>query len=90
MDNLPKNAVIIPHRELSHDALMGVIEQFVTRDGPDSGHTETSLEQKINHVLADLDKGVVLLVYDKTWNSCNILSKQEFMLMRHANPASGS
>ncbi|MEE4114316.1 MAG: YheU family protein, partial [Desulfobacteraceae bacterium] len=31
--------LVIPHRQLSPEALAGLIEEFVTRDGTDSGYT---------------------------------------------------
>jgi uncharacterized protein YheU (UPF0270 family) len=39
--------IIIPHDRLSQTALQGLIEEFVTRDGTDTGYTEGSLEKSI-------------------------------------------
>lgn len=46
------NAVKIPYDQLSPEALHGVIEEFVTRDGTDYGEVEIPLETKIAQVLA--------------------------------------
>jgi uncharacterized protein len=36
--------MIIPYEKLSQRALQGLIEEFVNRDGTDSGYTQKSLE----------------------------------------------
>jgi uncharacterized protein YheU (UPF0270 family) len=77
LGHLPEHVVIVPHRELSREALMGVIEQFVTRDGPDPGHTDTPLDRKIERVLESLDRGSAVLVFDASLNSCNILPRED-------------
>ena len=48
------NAVKIPHDQLSEEALKGVIEEFVTRNGTDYGEAEIPLETKIAQVLIQL------------------------------------
>jgi uncharacterized protein len=42
--------VLVPHTELSAEALRGVVESFVLREGTDYGEREFSLEQKLAHV----------------------------------------
>ena len=42
--------MIIPHRTLSPDALRGVIEAFVTREGTDYGAQEVPLDTKVLQV----------------------------------------
>ncbi|MBU1171725.1 MAG: YheU family protein [Proteobacteria bacterium] len=71
--------MIIPHRDLSPETLRSLIEQFVSRDGPDSGHADVSLDRKIESVLMDLDRGIAVLVYDSHLNSCNILLKGDII-----------
>jgi len=69
--------VIIPLARLSKEALTGVIEEFVTRDGTDYGIVEIDLEQKIRSVLRQLEKGEALIVYDETTMTTNIVLKDE-------------
>ncbi|MCX5880297.1 MAG: YheU family protein [Deltaproteobacteria bacterium] len=38
--------ITIPHDRLSQSALQGLIEEFVTRDGTDTGYTDGSLEEE--------------------------------------------
>ena len=69
--------MIIPFQKLSREALRGVIEEFVTRDGTDYGFIETDLEQKIDAVLRQLKNGDVFIVYDQDAETTNILSKED-------------
>ncbi|GIT23055.1 MAG: hypothetical protein CM1200mP40_27370 [Gammaproteobacteria bacterium] len=41
----------IPYTELSGDALRGVIEEFVSREGTEYGQREYTLEDKIKRVV---------------------------------------
>ena len=57
--------MIIPHQMLSPEALQGVIEAFVTREGTDYGIQDVSLATKIVQVRQQLDAGTAVLVYDE-------------------------
>lgn len=63
----------IPHRQLSADALQGVLEEFVTREGTDYGGESFSLAEKVSQVRVQLDRGDVELVYDQDTESCNVV-----------------
>ncbi len=69
--------MIIPYEQINPDALKGLIEEFVTRDGTDYGWDDTSLATKIAQVLQQLKQGSVVVVYDSELQSCNILPRQE-------------
>ena len=64
--------MIIPHKMLSLEALQGVIEAFVTREGTDYGTQDVSLATKVWQVRQQLDAGTVVLVYDEDTESCTI------------------
>jgi uncharacterized protein YheU (UPF0270 family) len=64
--------MIIPHRRLSPDALRGVIEAFVTREGTDYGSHEVPLATKVGQVRHQLDAGAAVIVYDADTDSCTI------------------
>ena len=64
--------MIISHRLLSPDALRGVIEAFVTREGTDYGAQEVPLAKKVFQVQQQLDAGTAVLVYDEDTASCTI------------------
>ena len=64
--------VVIPHGELSAEALRGVIESFVLREGTDYGEREYSLEQKVAHVRAQLERGQARILFDPQSNSVTL------------------
>jgi hypothetical protein len=65
--------MVIPHRQLTVEALRGVIEEFVTREGTDYGGVSVCLARKVQEVRDQLDRGDAVLVYDHGSNSCNIV-----------------
>jgi len=67
--------MIIPYEELSAEALRGLIEEFVTRPGTDTGYTEGSLEDNVEMVMMQLKLGDILVVYDATLQTANIVHK---------------
>lgn len=58
--------------DLSPEALRGLIEEFVTRDGTDYGAVERGVEEKIAQVLAQLRSGEARLVFDLETETANI------------------
>ena len=64
--------MIIPHRRLSPDALRGIIEAFVTREGTDYGAQEVPLATKVLQVRQQLDAGTAVIVYDQETESCTL------------------
>ena len=68
--------MIVPYEKLSPEALRGLIEEFVTRPGTDTGYTDGSLENNINMVMKQLKLGDVLVVYEESTLTANIVPKQ--------------
>jgi uncharacterized protein YheU (UPF0270 family) len=64
---------IIPINRLSKEALIGVIEEFVTRDGTDYGEGESDMETNFIAVRSKLEKGLAVLVFDDEPETTNIL-----------------
>ncbi len=54
----------IPCAELSVQALRGVIESFVLREGTDYGEREYSLEEKVAQVRAQIERGLARILFD--------------------------
>jgi uncharacterized protein YheU (UPF0270 family) len=72
-----EKGVVIPHHKLSSEALQGLLEEFVSRDGTDSGYTKLSLQQRVDQVRRQLDGGDAVIVYDETTQTANIVSNQD-------------
>lgn len=74
------NAVIIPYEQLSKEALNGVIEEFVTRNGTDYGETEITFETKIDQVLMQLKSKDAFIVFDHDSETSTIVNKDDQIL----------
>ncbi len=61
--------MIIPHHLLSPEALRGVIEAFVTREGTDYGEPAIPLDTTIMQIRQQLDAGTAVIVYDEATRS---------------------
>ena len=55
--------LVIPPNELSRDALLGVIDAFVLREGTDYGHRDIALDEKRARVMRLLESGAARIVY---------------------------
>lgn len=64
----------IPHAELSAEALRGVIESFVLREGTDYGEREHSLEQKVAQVRIQLERGLARILFDPESNTVTLVT----------------
>ena len=62
----------VPIAQLSEEALLGVIEEYITREGTDYGLQEFSLEQKVEQVKRQLSSGRAIIVFDPATESCGI------------------
>ena len=53
----------IPYTELSQEALLGIIDAFILREGTDYGHEEITIDQKRSRVLSMLQSGEAEIVF---------------------------
>lgn len=70
--------VEIPIEMLSADALTGIMDDFILREGTDYGTQEISLDSKRERVLKQLKSGKIKLVFDPNIESINLLTADEF------------
>ena len=68
--------VEVPHTELSTEALRAVIESFVLREGTDYGSREFTLEQKIAHVMAQIQSGEAQIMFDPNTETIDIVTRK--------------
>ena len=73
--NPPKSeqGLVIHHEKLSAEALQGLIEDVVTRNGTDNGYTQATLEQNVAMVMNQLRRRQVVVVYDESTQTANIV-----------------
>lgn len=68
--------IAIPHQALSADALRGVVESFVLREGTDYGEREWLLGQKLAHVIAQLEAGQAKIFFDPISETVDIVTTE--------------
>ena len=71
--------MIIPHDQLSQDALMGVLDDFILREGTDYGLQELAHHQKQERLMRQLEEGKVVVVFDPEDQSITIKDKKELL-----------
>ncbi len=69
--------MIIPYQQLSPEALQGLIEEYITRDGTDYGEQEINLSQKVQQLEQQMARGDVVVVFDVSSESVSLLSRQD-------------
>lgn len=70
--------MIIPPEQISHDALIGLIEEFITREGTDYGHANFDLSVKVEQVKRQLQHGEIVIIFDSTTESVNLMTKHQY------------
>ena len=67
-------AVEVSHTQLSAEALRGLVESFVNREGTDYGWKERSFESKVSDIMRQLESGEAVVVYDPESESISVVS----------------
>ena len=80
----PAEPVHVPTDALSAEALRGVIESFVLREGTDYGEREYSFEEKCAQVLAQVRRGEAHILYDPA--SASVTLEVTAGAARHRRP----
>lgn len=73
MEDEAREPVAIAVADLSPDALRGVVESFVNREGTDYGAVERTLEEKVSDVMRQLERGEARIVFDRETESVTIV-----------------
>lgn len=64
----------VDYRDLTPEALRGLIEEFITREGTEYGLREVSLDDKVRDIERQLASGEARIVYDRLEEQANIVS----------------
>ena len=72
----------IPIDKISHEALQGVIEEFISRAGTDYGEVEASQERKFRQVKSRLATGEAVLIFDDETETTNIFLANDPVLQK--------
>lgn len=74
--------MIIPPEQLSHETLISLIEEFISREGTDYGFVEMDLQTKTEMLKRQIDKGEVLIIFDAVSESVNLVLERDYSLER--------
>jgi hypothetical protein len=69
--------VLVPATSLSPEALDSLIQEFVTREGTDYGLREYSLQEKVQSVQRQLERGDVVIAFDLERESATLVLRSE-------------
>ncbi len=69
--------MLIPHASLSPDSLRGVVEEYVSREGTEYGDREYTMDEKVRHVLQQLERGEIFIDYDPDSSTCNLVTREQ-------------
>jgi uncharacterized protein YheU (UPF0270 family) len=72
----PLPPIVVPHDELSADALTGVIESFVLREGTDYGERDVDFATKVSQVRRQLERREAEIVFDPNTESIGIVVRK--------------
>ena len=65
----------IPYQKIPQELLVRLIESFVMREGTDYGHSDYSLNAKVDKVMSQLRQKKVVVTFDQETETFNIVPK---------------
>ena len=69
--------VEVPAERLSEQALRGVIDDFILREGTDYGLEETALQTKREQVMAQIRAGTAIITFDPRTETCTLVRREQ-------------
>ncbi len=69
-------AVVIPYEQLSPEALRGVVESYVLREGTEYGERDVPLDTKVTQVLRQIERGEAQIVFDPNSETIDVVVKE--------------
>lgn len=69
--------MIIPYQQLSAEALQGLLEEFITREGTDYGEQEVELDTKVAQLRQALAQREVVVVFDPRFETTTLMLRHE-------------
>ena len=69
-------AIEIDPNDLTEEALRGLAESFVAREGTDYGLHEKTWEEKVDAVMRQIERGEARIVFDADTESTTLIPKR--------------
>jgi uncharacterized protein YheU (UPF0270 family) len=67
----------ISFKLLSDEALAGIIESFILREGTDYGIAEASYEQKVKQIRRQIEKSEIKVVFDQNSQTVSLVNDND-------------
>ncbi len=83
-DQVQPPVLIQPH-DLSAEALKGIIENFILREGTDYGVHEMDFEKKFSQVQKKIESKEFLITFDPNSKSVTLLTRQQWSDFQKGN-----
>jgi uncharacterized protein len=77
-----QSAVLISPADLSSEALEGIIESFILREGTDYGANEVDHAKKFSQIHNKIAKKEFLITFDPETESINLLTRLQWDLLQ--------
>jgi uncharacterized protein YheU (UPF0270 family) len=68
----------VPATKLSEQALAGIIENFIVREGTDYGAVEISYEKKCEQIRRQIDRGDIKIIYDQSTDTISLITERDY------------
>ncbi|MDB4991622.1 MAG: hypothetical protein JWN04_6800 [Myxococcaceae bacterium] len=75
----------VPPGSLSEEAVNGLVDEFITREGTDYGAREHSLDEKRQSVLRQLARNEIAIVFDFESESTTLVSRDDLKKLGHTD-----
>lgn len=75
-DGPAEKGVIVPLDRIKPETLRNLVVEFVTREWSELTDAGTSLGTKVDQVLRQLKEGKVVVVFDLTTETCNLVQME--------------
>lgn len=79
----PEISIEIEPNQLSSDALNGIIENFILREGTDYGAVEVEFDRKKSQIQKQIDRGDVKIVYDQGTETVSLITANDFKKLKN-------
>ncbi len=74
----PESPIEILPEHLSEEAMAGIVENFILREGTDYGLVEISYEKKAEQIRKQIYKGEIKIVFDQSTETVSLLPIRNF------------
>ena len=82
LEDQASGVIVVPYESLSENALNGVLEEFITREGTDYGNDEVDLAAKLVEAKNKLLKADVVIVFDLKSERIQLLTQQQYEILK--------